>query len=65
MDGENKLLDLIKGIGAQAELTKLYYDNFLRVGFSPAAALEMTKCAMQTQMIIVANMNRSDEHGTD
>lgn len=65
MENSNPLLNLIQGIGAAAELAKLYYDSYLRVGFPPAAALELTKHVIQTQMMIATMQNGGNENGTD
>lgn len=48
MADKNPLLELIQSVGATAEMMKLFHNGFLRVGFSPADALELTKCVLQT-----------------
>lgn len=65
MADKNPLLELIQSVGATAEMMKLFHSGFLRVGFSPADALELTKCVLQTQMVMGAARNGGNENGTD
>lgn len=39
--------ELINSIGATAEVMKLLYDHFIRVGFNDFQALELTKIAFK------------------
>lgn len=65
MPDKSKFEELIQGAGILAELSKLHYNQFLRVGFAPPVALEMTKTIVQTQMLIAAHRNKGVKNGTD
>lgn len=40
--------ELIQSVGATAEMMKLIFDNFKRVGFNDSQALELTKTELKT-----------------
>lgn len=42
--------ELINSIGATAEMMKLIFDNFIRVGFNNFQAFELTKTALKTTL---------------
>ena len=42
--------ELINVIGATAEMMKLIFDNFVRVGFNGGQALELTKTVLKTTL---------------
>lgn len=46
--------DFIKGIGAIAEMTKVFYDHYLRVGFTVPQALDLAKSMTIAQLQIAA-----------
>lgn len=51
---KNDLEKLIQGIGATAEMTRLYFDNYVRVGFTPQQAFTLAKDITIAQMQIAA-----------
>ena len=42
--------ELINSIGVITEMTKLIFDNFIRVGFNDYQAMELTKTALRATM---------------
>lgn len=61
----NELSDLMKGIGAMAEISKLHYDNCIRVGFSGREALALTQTFLQTQMMMATGQSKAEEGGAE
>ena len=53
----------IMGVGAVAEMTKVFYDHYLRVGFTPPQALELARSMTIAELQIAAFMPKdATEH---
>lgn len=48
MGNAEQMIGLLQAIGATVEVTKLIFDNALRVGFTPQQALELSKQYLHT-----------------
>ena len=61
MTPADKAKEVLRSIGAVAEITRAYYINFLQQGFAEAQAFELARSAMVTHMSLGAQMKDEDE----
>lgn len=64
MDEKNKanqLTDMLKALGAMAEMNRVYYDHLIRVKFTPHQALELCKAYTHTVMTMPNNKAPTDD----
>jgi len=60
-----KLQEFLQGIGAIAEMTRLYYDQYLRVGFTTSQAFDLAKNLTIAHIQVAAAMNGGDREGAE
>lgn len=50
-----KIDSYIESVGAITEISKIYFDNYLRCGFNEDQALDLTKHMIETKLILAAS----------
>lgn len=48
MMSENEAKELVQAMAAIAQMTKVYYDNCIQLGFEPIQALELSKVILES-----------------